>query len=173
MEKPIRMEIRIPEIPKILRYTLPQNAVIFLGPPGIGKTVACYEYAKEEAKRMGRRFIDYDAEIYELAKVIPELKEAIFVEQTKQVIVKNAEQFRVLVNLEATMAKELIMNADKYYVYKHLRHYEIEPTDLTGLPREVRFDDFVGDVIAYKPFLYVKVFQLLPGMIFWDFQFSF
>jgi hypothetical protein len=37
-----------------------RSSVMLLGPPGIGKTVACYEAARSIAKALGRTLVDYD-----------------------------------------------------------------------------------------------------------------
>jgi len=56
--------MRIPELKRYLLTIKPSRAVLILGPPGIGKSVAVREFAEEEAGRLGKEFIDYSDDCY-------------------------------------------------------------------------------------------------------------
>jgi len=61
--------MRIPEIKEYLKTISPKRAVLILGAPGIGKSQVIREFAEEEAKRLGKEFVDYsDDDYYDIIK---------------------------------------------------------------------------------------------------------
>ena len=52
--------MKIKDIPEYLKTVKPWRSVLFLGPPGIGKSTAVRAFAEWEARKLGLEFIDYD-----------------------------------------------------------------------------------------------------------------
>jgi len=52
--------MKIQDIPEYLKTVKPWRSVLFLGPPGIGKSTMVRAFAEWEAKKLGLEFVDYD-----------------------------------------------------------------------------------------------------------------
>jgi MoxR-like ATPase len=51
--------VSISEIPNILSVLPKRQAVLILGPPGVGKSSIIRQFAEQEAREMGRQFVEY------------------------------------------------------------------------------------------------------------------
>jgi len=109
--------MRIPELKEYLRTIRKEVSVLIIGPPGIGKSVCIREFAEEEAREMGLRFIDYDDSYF----------------------------------------GEIMQNPKSYYVFMDIRLSEHEPTDLSGIPRDM------DSCVAYKPLTWAMVLSKAGG----------
>ncbi|RLE64873.1 MAG: hypothetical protein DRJ47_06775 [Thermoprotei archaeon] len=56
--------VKISKLKEYLRTIRKDRSVLILGPPGVGKSVSVREFAEEEAKRMGKEFVDYDDSMF-------------------------------------------------------------------------------------------------------------
>ena len=52
--------MKVKDIPEYLKTVKPWRSILFLGPPGIGKSTAIRQFAEWEAKKLGLEFIDYN-----------------------------------------------------------------------------------------------------------------
>ena len=52
--------MKISELPKLLSLIPPTQAVLILGPPGVGKSTMIRQFAEDEAKKLDREFVDYN-----------------------------------------------------------------------------------------------------------------
>jgi hypothetical protein len=105
--------MKISELPKILTVIPPTQAVLILGPPGVGKSTAIKEFAESEAKRLGREFIDYNDD------------DELFLR-----IAKNPEKFYIYLDLRLTETEPtdflgVPRDIDHFIVYKPLRWVQI------------------------------------------------
>ena len=105
--------MKINELPKMLSVIPPTQAALILGPPGVGKSTAIKEFAKSEAKRLGREFIDYDDD------------DELFLK-----ISKNPEKFYVFLDfrlseVEPTDFLGVPRDIDHFIVYKPLRWVQV------------------------------------------------
>jgi hypothetical protein len=82
---------------------------ILIGPPGVGKTLACYEAGQAVAKETGRTFIEYFETVF----------------------------FDLWSNKLTAEGQAVINDPEKYFVYQTYPLNLAEPTDLTGNPKEV------------------------------------
>jgi hypothetical protein len=68
-------------------------------------------------------------------------------------------------------AEEILRNPDKYYVFVDLNLNQLEPSDLSGIPREVKItlgDNETVEGVQYVPFLWALCLSRAAGMLFLD-----
>ncbi|MEM2660935.1 MAG: hypothetical protein QXS74_06410 [Nitrososphaeria archaeon] len=80
--------------------------LLFLGPPGIGKSTVIEETAKRIAERLGKQFV----------KVAMQWENGTF-------------------KIQGIELDKLLNNSNDYFVFTDFRLTTIEPSDLTGIPR--------------------------------------
>ena len=102
-----------------------KTSVLLLGAPGVGKSMAVREAAREFAEAHGKEFVRYSDDI----------------------------------------AKEVLSNPDRYFVFKDLRLTEMAEEDASGVPRDT---DIIDWAVTYKPFLWARVLSKVPGVLFID-----
>jgi len=105
--------LKIGDLPSYLALLPPTQAVLVLGPPGVGKSTVIRQFAEKEAIALGREFIDYDDD------------DELFLR-----IAKNPEKFYIYLDLrlsetEPTDFLGVPRDIDHFIVYKPLRWVQI------------------------------------------------
>ena len=62
--------MKISELPKLLSLIPPTQAVLILGPPGVGKSETIRKFAEDEAKRLDKEFVEYDEDDELFSKIL-------------------------------------------------------------------------------------------------------
>jgi hypothetical protein len=113
--------MRIPNVkPYIVKVYFSKHAkkraLLFLGAPGVGKSISVYEAAEEIAKRLGKKFI----------------KVKLRWKMGKWVI--DEDNHRDIF--------EVLNSPDEYFVLVDLRLSQVPPEDLSGIPRALEHISF-------------------------------
>lgn len=68
------------------------------------------------------------------------------------------------------VALKVLKDPDKYFVFVDFRLTEVEPSDLIGIPRDIRTGILKRDTgaIVYKPLLWARVLSKVDGLLFLD-----
>jgi len=105
--------LKISELPKLLSLIPPTQAVLILGPPGVGKSTAIREFAEKEAIAMGRELVDYDDD------------DELFLR-----ISRNPEKFYIFLDFRLSEAEPtdflgVPRDTDSFITYKPLRWVQV------------------------------------------------
>jgi len=114
---------------------------LIFGMPGIGKSETIKQVAEELAKQTNRTL-----EVFEF-QFTPEGGVINYTNLFKKAI-------------------EILKNPEEYFVLIEMRAYEYEPTDLSGIPKDINFENM--RVFDYNPFLWHLVASACPGILYID-----
>jgi len=112
--------------------------LLFLGAPGVGKSMSVEEAAKEIASKLGLNLIKV------LVKWSPKLRRFVLDSEGEREI------------------DDVLANADKYFVYTRFLLSTVEPSDLSGIPRSR------DGITYYDPLLWAVLHSSSPGLLFLD-----
>lgn len=120
------------------RRTERKYGLLILGAPGVGKSTSVEEAAREIAKRMKKEFL-------------------------KIVLRWHPKLNKFVINTEGEHEiEEVLVNAENYFVFTDFRLSNVEPTDLSGIPRSHKMMTF------YEPLFWATIHSAAPGIVFLD-----
>lgn len=127
----------------IIRHFFSENreerkyGLLFLGPPGIGKSYSVEAAAMKIAQKLNRTFV--------------------------RILLRWQPGKGFVVNMHGKWAiEDILNNPEQFFPYSDFRLSTIEPSDLTGIPREH------NGMTRYFPLEWAAVHSASPGIIFLD-----
>lgn len=137
-------DVELDKIPEILQL-LEHESVLLLGPPGVGKSQIVHQYSMDRAKR------------------IAEQKGLRFEVYTGQDITPGVYYYSLY---DSRYFSTYVKHRDQFYVTVDLRLYELDPTDLTGLPKMVNREG--REIADYIPYAWAETLTEGYGTLFLD-----
>ena len=121
-----------------------RTSILILGDPGIGKSSVVKQTAQRIAKKLNKKFVEFK----------------FTWKSNGEIDYKNVY----------SKAIEVLKNPEKYFVYIIMRLSEREPTDFTGIPREIEINYNGKKIILsdYKPFIWQLIASACAGFLVLD-----
>jgi len=129
------------EIVKELYLIGNRQSVLWLGQPGIGKSEAIQQIAKELTDVLGKEYVE----------------------------IKFRYKGGKLLNFASVYEKaiEILQDPDAYFTYMDVRLTEFDPVDLTGVPRdfEIEIGNLKAKLFDYQPFIWQLIASACAGVL--------
>ena len=129
------------EIVKELYLIGNRQSVLWLGQPGIGKSEAIQQIAKELTDVLGKEYVE----------------------------IKFRYKGGKLLNFASVYEKaiEILQDPDAYFTYMDIRLTEFDPVDLTGVPRdfEIEIGNLKAKLFDYQPFIWQLIASACAGVL--------
>ena len=110
-----------------------------MGPPGVGKSQAVEDAARDIAKQRNRTYIKFEKH---------------YGSNSTWIVGDNT--------VESVTMEEIINHPDRYFVFVDLRLVECEPSDLSGFPQKE------NGWVSYNPLEWAVILSMSPGVLFLD-----
>jgi len=129
------------EIVKELYLIGNRQSILWLGQPGIGKSEAIQQIARELADETNKEYVE----------------------------IKFRYKGGKLLNFASVYEKaiEILQDPDSYFVYMDVRLTEFDPVDLTGVPRdfEIEVGNLKAKLFDYQPFIWQLIASACAGVL--------
>ncbi|MHA1286370.1 MAG: hypothetical protein ACTSPB_03085 [Candidatus Thorarchaeota archaeon] len=132
---------RAKEIVKELYLIGNRQSILWLGQPGIGKSEAIQQIARELADETDKEYVE----------------------------IKFRYKGGKLLNFASVYEKaiEILQDPDAYFTYMDIRLTEFDPVDLTGVPRdfEIEIGNLKAKLFDYQPFIWQLIASACAGVL--------
>jgi len=132
---------RAKEIVKELYLIGNRQSILWLGQPGIGKSEAIQQIARELADETNKEYVE----------------------------IKFRYKGGKLLNFASVYEKaiEILQDPDAYFTYMDIRLTEFDPVDLTGVPRdfEIEIGNLKAKLFDYQPFIWQLIASACAGVL--------